>query len=418
MSNNRRYDIAIIIALSEEFDELHSQVKASTVVVEGEYFYSFEKSGYSCIVSLVKEMGPTPTALMAEKILSNFEPKNIVNIGIAAGADSDLKLGDVVVAKVVDSYMENTKAISKDDESSLFLHAGEQFRLTKSVLNHIENLRYSFSNLYIKWEKQCQTRCFQNSSESKEEECKPKVMFGPIASGSIVSASKTFTSWIIEKNRKFLAIEMESGGLRQACERGDTDILVIKAISDMGDENKKALDNHNNGSYRKLAMQNAVAFFFAILESGVLNRLDIDEKPGASNQEQAATREIFVTGNGTGSIINQNGSGTALEIQNKGSGPGERIVVQGSGIGEVINSSGPGTAKKISSGSTGSEIKVEVSQPVNTVVGMNVESTSAVCKQCGHTFLFNRIIQGFAGTNLPNLIIECPKCKAKWQQST
>jgi hypothetical protein len=125
-----------------------------------------------------------------------------------------------------------------------------------------------------------------------------------------------------------------------------------------------------------------------------------------------AGREVIVKNGGTGSIVTNEGPGIGLDIQHQGKGPAERIVVEGKGVGEIITNTGQGTGKRVVSrgGTSASETHVNANKPVNMVVGMSSTVCITSCNNCGHTFSCSKVIQGFAGDQMPKVEVKCPHC--------
>jgi len=122
-----------------------------------------------------------------------------------------------------------------------------------------------------------------------------------------------------------------------------------------------------------------------------------------------ALREVIVKNGGTGSIVSNEGPGIGLDVQHHGKDPAERIIVDGLGVGEIITNTGTGTGKRIVStgGGSASETYVNVNRPVKMAVGVNITSGAINCNSCGAPFPFSKVIQGFAGEDIPNEV-RCP----------
>jgi hypothetical protein len=110
----------------------------------------------------------------------------------------------------------------------------------------------------------------------------PRCVDGPIASGPTLAASQVFVKWLKKRNRKFLAVEMESGGALAAIyERAEpARSLVLRGISDYGDERKSQLDRVRGGALRRYAMRNAVRLLWYLLEVEELPRQKPYKDPG------------------------------------------------------------------------------------------------------------------------------------------
>ena len=75
-----------------------------------QYYYLFEwptqnDLPYRCVGTLIGGMGPPKAALVGGRLIHEFGPETIVNIGIAGSMDNDVSVGDVVVAEQVDDYL-------------------------------------------------------------------------------------------------------------------------------------------------------------------------------------------------------------------------------------------------------------------------------------------------------------------------
>ncbi|MCP4657532.1 MAG: 5'-methylthioadenosine/S-adenosylhomocysteine nucleosidase, partial [bacterium] len=100
----------------------------------------------------------------------------------------------------------------------------------------------------------------------------PQFTVGPIASGPVVGAAQQFTNWLKKINRKYLALEMEGGGMLAAVSsRSDpTRSLILRGISDRGDKRKQKLDRIGKGVIRRYAMNNAIRLLWKLIEAEVL----------------------------------------------------------------------------------------------------------------------------------------------------
>jgi nucleoside phosphorylase len=95
----------------------------------------------------------------------------------------------------------------------------------------------------------------------------PKIHTGHIASGPIVGAADQFVQWLKKRrDRKFLALEMESAGVLNAAHKRAVNSLIIRGISDYSDERKTKLDELGRGALRRYAMNNALALMWVLLD--------------------------------------------------------------------------------------------------------------------------------------------------------
>jgi nucleoside phosphorylase len=112
-------DVGIVIALKEEFEDLFPQINCEHVFRKNvsQHYYIFEratKNGkYRCVVAFIGGMGLSRAALVGDRLIAEFSPRTIVNIGLAGSMDADALVGDVIVAEQSDDYLAAAKAIRK-----------------------------------------------------------------------------------------------------------------------------------------------------------------------------------------------------------------------------------------------------------------------------------------------------------------
>ncbi|MCP4353221.1 MAG: hypothetical protein GY795_47830 [Desulfobacterales bacterium] len=284
---NNAYDIGLVIALEEEFEILYSQIEAKREFIseENEYYYFFEyptdhkQKSYSCVAVFMGTMGPTVSGVKSDRLQARFKPKILVNLGIAGGLDSDVRVGDVVVAEQIDEFLDTAKAVNSEiaDKFEIKL-SGNVHKSTPRFITHAINLDFSPDNEAKNWTASC--RKTLNNLISKEihnalienelisEDA--KIRTGHLASGSIVGGTEQFTKWLKERDRKYLALEMEAGGIMASSHTRTTETLIIRGISDYGDERKKELDKIGEGALRRYAMHNALDLLWLFMRMNLI----------------------------------------------------------------------------------------------------------------------------------------------------
>ncbi len=283
-------DIGILIALPEEFAEFHNQISERCEIAcdndTRSYYYRFEhfvSDGvtYNCVATLVGDMGPTQTGLATQRLAHLYHPDTFVMLGIAAGISNDVRLGDVVVASQVEAYLENSKAVGEEEFS--FETSGEVYRTTAALVTFSQNFPFVHGSEFAQWQKDgaellgnlfpdddaLNGLIAQNSIRTN-----PHLLAGHIASGPTVGAAQSFIKWLKTKDRKYLALEMEAAGLMAAVNEESTPrrTLVIRAVSDFGDDRKGELDKTNEGAFRKYAIRNAISLLWTFLNANVLSK--------------------------------------------------------------------------------------------------------------------------------------------------
>jgi nucleoside phosphorylase len=283
-----RIDVGIVIALEEEFRELHEQIKVRCQVIPdpdtGRSFYLFDSPSadpekpYRCLSTFFGGMGPTKAALVTQHLVKEWNPGTVVMLGIAGGLDKELSLGDVVVASVVDNFLDRGKAIPTQDSNSFALAlAGDPYRPNAELINKIQHFEFTSPDAYQRWRQACSDQLQTLLPSKKRNQLIRKkwlreaasIKDGHIASSPIVGAAEQFADWLKQRDRSYMALEMEAGGLMAAlCDGVDPKrALIIRGISDFADERKAKLDKTREGGIRRYAMRNCISLLWALLET-------------------------------------------------------------------------------------------------------------------------------------------------------
>ena len=265
----REYDIGIVIALIEEFREIFPRIDAEPVYFQDikQYCYIFEEKfgenvKYNCVVTFIGGVGPEKAGIVGDRLMQRFKPATIINIGLAGSLDSDVKIGDVIVAEQVDNYLYSGKITDGKSNAwpNKILLSGDPYKSDPDYIAHTKNFEFVFPSQFERWSRHCAKNLESLISEAKlrgliqknQVEEKPGIHIGNIASGPIVVATELFAQWLKNsRDRKYLAIEMEAAGIMCAAYTRAIPALVIRGISDYSDERKKDFDNIDNGVLRR-----------------------------------------------------------------------------------------------------------------------------------------------------------------------
>ncbi len=290
-----RADIGIIIALPEEFDVFFPTIarrqQAESDPQSGSSFYCFDAptkvnpaQPYRCVASLLGRMGPMSAILATQRMMDLYQPLTYVVLGIAAGIHPDVCLGDVIIADSVDSYIDRGKLAGKDDSGAFSLSlSGQVYQCSADLLHRLHAFKYHNSRIYRQWH-QASAR-FWKKNPMEETPLQRLVQtgtlrlpvtytIGPLASGPLVLASSSFKELLLRRNRSLLGVEMETGGILAALNQDlkQKRSLVLRGISDYGDERKAELDKIQQGILRQFAMHNTVQLFWKLLEAGIFQQ--------------------------------------------------------------------------------------------------------------------------------------------------
>ena len=285
-------DVGIMVALSEEFEELHNQVgEWKPIQVHGQDYYRFGRSGYRCVATLIGDMNPVPCADRTKDLIEVWQPETVVLVGISGSLNSDIKVGDIVVAEEVCGYQESGAVV--DNQTSFeWVPGGKHHRASPELIKQVKNLKFKNQAIFKQWIAQCSKKLNELlNSENRQDLINKKIIndpkkinieFGHIASGTTVVKSQVFQERYLKPiDRKLLAVDMESYGFlnttgsKDEHEREKT--LILRGISDSGDKQKAELEKIEDRALRRYAMHNALQLLWAFLQMDFLPRKESQE---------------------------------------------------------------------------------------------------------------------------------------------
>jgi nucleoside phosphorylase len=287
--HQERADIVILVALVEEFEQLRNLLPLMTPVpdpIHSGYDYYFEYGSadavYRCVARFVGTMGPDRAGLFTDRMISRWHPAAVIMVGIAAGLHKDIRLGDVVAAQQVNAYLGETKAVSNNMNGWVFQPRPRVFQCDHLLLQEVDHLSFAHSSVYSKWRNDCaadlQTRVGASAREQLVSDrllgSEPNLLSAHLASGPVVVADNSFADWIRSHDASVKAVDMEAAGLVESAftRANPPRTLVLRGISDLGDERKSRFDMIDDGGLRRLAMRNATRLLLALMEANVLPR--------------------------------------------------------------------------------------------------------------------------------------------------
>lgn len=199
--------IAIIAAMEEEVAILKDKITNCQIHnILGFDFYTGKIQG--CEVVLLKSgIGKVASATATTLLLNNFEVDAVINTGSAAGLDSNLNIGDVVISN---------GAIYHDVNLTPFGYELGQMAGCPVAFTADENLKNIAKDAII-----------QQGVNAVE---------GVITSGDIFVNSETTLNSIKQHFPDAIAVEMESTAIAHVCWLFGVPFIVVRAISDNGDK--------------------------------------------------------------------------------------------------------------------------------------------------------------------------------------
>lgn len=199
------------------------------------------------------QMGMCASSLLTSKMIYTFHPRYIIMTGICAATDTNVKLGDIIVAnQTFDGYSGKFKDID-EDKTVLFMPDYNPEILEAKIKTKTEH--------YIRERKVLD----EISNSFPLNQGKPDVRLG-LHCGNVVSVPAVIQSTeevdrIKKHCRKLLALDMESYGVYYAAKHAITPQPIpisIKAASDYA-------DNKKNDNYQEYCSFISAKFAFHLI---------------------------------------------------------------------------------------------------------------------------------------------------------
>lgn len=187
----------------------------------------------SIICTSASRMGLVATAISAMKMINHFRPKYIVMVGILAGVEGKVNIGDVIVADPAWDWGSGKR--ERHGENAFFVPSPHQVPLVPQLRALIEKVADNHKAL----------GAIKGSWRGTSASSPIKVIAAPVASGAAVLADPLLVDNLKTQHRKVTGIDMETYALYDAAnEASDLQpkVISIKAVSDFADEAKN--DNY------------------------------------------------------------------------------------------------------------------------------------------------------------------------------
>lgn len=273
----RPFTIGLVVPLKEEWAQLTRIFPILKHDVadprDNDFYYNLDSGlpDVRIIATFLGEMGPTPASQRASRLIDAFQPQLMVIVGIAGALESDVRLGDVVVATEINDFESTAKAEAVADSFEI-RRSGKRINADYALSQAVIHFSEQAGDIYKQWQSAVKKDCSELNVTLDVEG--PMDHAGHVASGNVVVAAKAFKQALRRIDRKFLAVEMEAAGVATASWERQFPVkwLSLRGISDLGDEQKKALDATDGGAFRKVAMRSAAQYLKALLSWTELRR--------------------------------------------------------------------------------------------------------------------------------------------------
>ncbi|HEU4406638.1 MAG TPA: 5'-methylthioadenosine/S-adenosylhomocysteine nucleosidase [Polyangiaceae bacterium] len=219
-----------------------------TVYFRGQIHSTLRQEPYGVVLGCIGAAGNSGAAVATQAILERFRPKAFFLVGIAAGLRDKVRIGDVVLSDRVVAYEPAALVRSAQGES------GSQAR------PEIDRTPYAMNQAVVSYRadrERLQTLfqriggAFPEAPDDKKEEYRRHVasaihvQVGTIASGEKLLRDPRVLLALRERTHGKIEVgEMEAAGVVEACRRANVPWLIVRGISDFGDELKDDRFHH------------------------------------------------------------------------------------------------------------------------------------------------------------------------------
>ncbi|MCQ4313901.1 response regulator [Pseudomonas stutzeri] len=238
-SKTIEYDVAVITALHtpelEQVLRLPCNFQQTSfdgddnIYYEGEFLDSVDQPR-KILATSAPHMGMAAAAALTATVCVRFKPKLVMMTGISAGVPGDTDIGDILIADPCWDWGSG-KLTVRDDEV-VFLSAPTQIPLDSSarrIFQYISANGLYVSDIYTSWR------------GGKRPPNEPRVIVGPVATGSVVLEDPKTVATIQSQNRKAIGVEMEAFGVMSAAYYSGEPrpkAVAIKSVCDFADPTK------------------------------------------------------------------------------------------------------------------------------------------------------------------------------------
>lgn len=220
MENRNKYDVAIICALNEEFEQLLKAFSRNN----WEYLehpalpYTFRTTtihtaglhDVRIIATCANKQGVCATSVLATALYTSYKVDTIFMTGITAGFPKEgVNSEDIIVAESINDYAIGKVVEDAEHQGEIrLLHEIQQIPANRSLISKVSAFLHDYDDYPVHISK---TVC-----------------------GPFVMSSETIMQSLLKDDRKYQALDMEGFALYLAAHTLERKALWIKAISDFG----------------------------------------------------------------------------------------------------------------------------------------------------------------------------------------
>ncbi len=222
--------LGILVPLAEEAEALFAlmQQDGATVTrrIGGRDYHTGHLFGRSCVLTLSR-VGKVAAATAAAGLVHEYKVGAILNVGVAGGAGTSVKVGDIVVADAMLQHDLDARPIFPRFEVPLT--GMSRFAADEALSS---SLRHAVAE-FLEEDLPSLPAAIRNEFGLAS----PSLHHGLIISGDQFVNGHGAVAALRRDIPDAMAIEMESGAVAQLCHDYDVPCAVLRTISDSADDN-------------------------------------------------------------------------------------------------------------------------------------------------------------------------------------
>lgn len=220
--------IGIMGAMPEEIDGVVALLSNCKMTEKGKRrYFSGQINGIDTVV-VFSRWGKVAAATTVTTLIHEFQITELLFTGVAGAIHSELKIGDIVLAKRLIQHDMDARPLMKQYEipllSKTYLESDSTHLAiaSKAINTLIENKRLH--------------AVIDDSSLIEFNINQPKLFIGTIASGDQFFSSNAQKHALTEQLPQVLCVEMEGAAVAQVCYEYEIPFSIIRTISDVADD--------------------------------------------------------------------------------------------------------------------------------------------------------------------------------------
>ena len=286
MMSENSVDIAILTVIPPELaaartaldipNSARKKDQGGTVYFRSKIHSNLKNQDYDIVLTCIGGAGNPNAAAATTEVIEKYQPRTVLLMGIAAGIRGKMRIGEVAISERIVAY--EPAALTRSSEGIPIIEPRpEIYRWTHTINQDVVVYQADEPEprIGVLFEEIFGDDSYPEPPEGKEKEFEHvanaiAVKISTIAAGEKLLRNPDKLQEVRKIQGKTEVGEMEAAGVVEACRRGNVNWLVIRGISDFG-------DNFKDDRFHKFASQTAAA----VLADFLIYGLDLGDEEGS-----------------------------------------------------------------------------------------------------------------------------------------